>query len=207
MIGPLVFKVCTPFPLDVASVAAESAYAPVVCGYLEYDNTHSTDSAELVFGVGRFANVFTTPSSLGIEVSENVGFATLPSAEAKLVREDQLFDGTSEAATALLFSVPAHEKRIFPLVVGFYQSGYFYTESHDSLNAVLDFGLQQHATYVETSDRLDGEFMRSALGFVEKQKLTDELRAWLANSRRLLNDPPVDVAPVCQIWRRLGGRP
>ncbi len=46
MIGPLVFKLCTPFALDRQADDEIFRYAPVVCGYLEYDNSHGEHTAE-----------------------------------------------------------------------------------------------------------------------------------------------------------------
>ena len=47
--------------------------------------------------------------------------------------------------------------------------------------------------------------MRSGLALEEKVRITDEVRHWLARSRRMAGEPETDRAPLREICRRLAG--
>ena len=204
MIGPLVFKLCTPFPLHQSDERFD--YAPIVCGYLEYDNSHSTDSAELIFGTSGTAE--TLPSNLrGFAFGATHGFAAGPSAEIELCRDVGVFGIEIGPTAALRFLVPPQSKRIFPLALGFFQPGFHYARDFADLAAVLTHGLAGHARYLAASDQRDAEFMRSGASFEIKTRVASETRAWLAQSRRLAGQPPLDLAPLRSLARELGVRP
>lgn len=205
MIGPLVFKLCTPFESGAAPSDETFAYAPVVCGYLEYDNTHSSEAVELVFGVGTAGSTVESTDAVGFAFNGTCGFATAPSAEVTLRRGTAVFSAEIGAASALHFAVPPHAKRIYPLVLGFYQPGFFYSTHFADLAAVLRFGLAQHARYLALADARDADFMRSTADFAAKGRIAHDTRVWLAQSRRAAETPPVDPAGLRELIRRVTG--
>lgn len=205
MIGPLVFKLCTPFPLSASNDEDRFWYAPVVCGILEYDNSHSAEPAELIFGFGGIATALSAEKLVGFGAGTSHGFATENSSEVQLRQNSALFGSEIGPASALHFSVPPKSRRIYPLVFAFYQPNFFYTQLYPDLSGVLNFGLANHARYLERSDALDAEFMRSELPFAEKTALSHRLREWLLTTRRARDGGPIDFEPARDLWRSVTG--
>ncbi len=204
MIGPLVFKLCTPF--DPAATGDEAfAYAPVVCGYFEYDNTHSADAAELVFGLGGRGAKLAVAGTVGFAFRGPLGFATASSPEVSLRRDAAIFGADIGPAEALHFVVPPHARRIYPLVLGFRQAGFFYSTFFADLPSVLAYGLAHHARFLALADARDAEFMRSTLDFATKNQLAHDTRVWLAQTRRLSGAAPVDLTGLRDFARRVAG--
>jgi hypothetical protein len=207
MIGPLVFKLCTPFSPSSPNVEDDAFHhAPVVCGYLEYDNSHSADAAELIFGVGGervSANDLHGLAGFGFDAS--YGFATAASTEVELRRDAAVFDAEIGPVAALHFNVPPHAKRIYPLALGFFAPGFYYERHFTDLAAVLAHGLAAHARYLAVADARDAEFMRSPLAFDLKTRAAIDVRRWLAGTQRLADDPEVDVAPLRELCRVVTG--
>lgn len=201
MIGPLVFKLCTPFPLSVTLDDEAFWYAPVISGYLEYDNTHNGEPAEMVFGVSGDSEVHN--AGTGFAFGEMCGFATTPSAEVTLLSRAKSLEFSPTLANGIRFSVPAHGKRIFPLVIGFHDPSLFYAATFPDLRAVLEYGLTSHARRVAASDELDAKFMRSSLPASEKSGFAYSVRGWLAESRRLRDGAPVDLNPIRELWSKV----
>lgn len=196
MIGPLVFKLCTPFSAPEQEADDKFRYAPLVTGYLEYDNSHSNDTAELLFGLCVSGVDSSSPSAVGFEFGQAYGFVTAPSPEVHARRNQNVFGAEIGDASALHFVVPPQSKRIFPLVFGFFAPGYHYARYFPDLAAVLAYGLSGHSRYVAASDARDAEFMRSTLPFDTKTRAALEVRDWLSRSRRRAGDPEVDLAPL-----------
>ncbi len=196
MIGPLVFKLCTPFPRDLESTDDKFRHAPVVCGYLEYDNSHSSETAELVVGLGARGEPVNAADVIGFSFDRAFGFATHPSPEAHAARGAEVFGSDIGPLAALRFTVPPQSKRIFPLAIGFYAPGYHYGRAFAGLADVLAFGLAEHARYLALADALDAGFMRSTRPFEAKTRATHEVRERLVHSRRLDGEPEIDLAPL-----------
>ena len=206
MIGPLVFKIATPFPAGIASTHEDAfRYAPVVCAYLEYDNIHSEQPADLVFGIVAPGSALSSAASdlCGFAVNNAYGFAAPQSGEVSERAGAAVFDSGSLSACALRFHVPPHSRRIFPLVFGFFDPGFHYANHHRSLIAALRFGLAHHARYLAEADAHDSKFMRSTLPSDAKQALALRVRTWLSETRRLLAEPEIDVAPLVELCRPL----
>lgn len=201
MIGPLVFKLCTPFETPAPS-DEKLAYAPVVCGYLEYDNTHGTDTAELIFGLGSDSlDLRPAPTpGVGFILGDRFGFVTAATEEVTARRDAALFGAEVGPAAGLHFVVPPHSKRIFPLVLGFHTSGFHYGRDFNDLAAVLAYGVAEHARFIALSDARDAEFMRSTRPFDQRNQVAAAARSWLADSRRLAGEPPLDLSPLAA-WR------
>jgi hypothetical protein len=205
MIGPLVFKLATPFAPSFSTDGEKFRYAPVVCGYLEYDNTHSADAAELVFGLDGHPRPVADAGFTGFACGATHGFATPVSAEVEPRRGASVFGTDFDGLAALHFTVPPHAKRIYPLAVGFCQPGFHYAQWFGDLGAVLAHGLTAHARYLAIADARDAEFMRSALPFDAKQTAAQAVRAWLANTRRLAGEPEVGLADLQALCRAVTG--
>lgn len=204
MIGPLVFKLCTPF--DLAPGTDERfEYAPVVCGYVEFENTHSETAADLVFGLGRAGVPLLLPGVVGFSFDGAAGFATAATDEVHACTGAAVFEGPAAPLSALRFTVPAHSRHVFPLVVGFHRDGFHHTADFANLSAVLEYGLREHARYLALADRRDGELMRSAADFAAKGRISEEIRRWLAQSRRLRGEPALDLAGLAELWRPISG--
>lgn len=202
MIGPLVFKLCTPLPADVTADEC-FVHAPVVCGYLEYDNSHSDDTAELIFGVSGNAARLSGHGLTGFQFENSHGCATAHSEEEKVVIDDQIFGANIGEATAFAFHVPPHSKRIYPLVIGFFRSGFYSTQFLRDLVSVLDYGLGAHSRYVALANAQDAEFMRSNLSFETKNEIARDVRQWLAQTRRRLDEEPIDLSQLRQFRQQL----
>jgi hypothetical protein len=205
MIGPLVFKLATPFSPVGGSESEEFRYAPVVCGYLEYDNSHSREVAELVFGIGGSADPISGPDLTGFSFGGTHGFATAVSREVELRRGAAVFGSEFAGLNALHFSVPPQSRRISPLVLGFCQSGFHYNRLFASLAAVLAHGLAEHSRYLAMADARDAEFMRSILSFEAKATSAQAVRAWLAQSRRRAGETDVDLTGLRDLCRSVTG--
>lgn len=198
MIGPLVFKLCTPFETESRN-DDRFRCAPVVCGYLEYDNTHNDGAAELIFAVGRPAAPLRVSGAAGWALDARCGFATSASAEVVARSDIAAFGFDVGAVSALVFTVPPHAKRIFPLALGFFASELYASRYFADLASVLNYGLGEHARFVALADQRDSEFMRSSLSLDEKTRVSLETRRWLAGTRRLRNEPEIDLTPLRQL--------
>lgn len=214
LIGPLVFKLHTPFArtADPATMDAETArfhFAPVVCGYLEYDNTHSEEPVELMFGLGdpsqplRPLHDDGTPALVGFAAGTRYGFATGPSPEVTTRQGFSVFaterhDGTGHhrlgAQAALLFTVPARAKRVYPLALGFYEGGtvttgiateFFYAKLFRGLEDVLAHGLTHHARYVALADERDAEWFNGPLSPAQKFLLAQATHSYFGSTQLL----------------------
>lgn len=198
MIGPLVFKICTPFTLE-GPHDEPFDYAPVVCGYLEYDNSHSSETAELLFGISGEATRIDSANALGWRFGSSCGFATAPSDEASTVHGDAVFGVNVGPLSALQFAVPPHSKRIVSLVLGWHSAEIFASRWFADVQSVLAYGLDHHGRYIALSDQRDMEFMRSSLSLADKARVATETRTWLASTRRRTSDPEIDLSPLRQI--------
>ncbi len=205
MIGPLVLKLATPFALSTDPDGEKLRYAPVVCGYLEYDNTHSDTTAELVFGLDGGASQIANEYLMGFSFGSTHGYATTVSAEVEPRIGVGVFGTDFPELTALHFAVRPNARRIFPLVLGFYQAGFHYTQWFRDLPAVLAHGLAEHTRYLAIADARDAEFMRSALPFAAKPSAAHAVRAWLAGTCRRHGEPAVDLAGLRELCRAVGG--
>ena len=205
MIGPLVFKLATPFGLAAGPDEEKFRHAPVVCGYLEYDNTHSDTAAELLFGLDGGASPIAHEHLVGFSFGTTHGCATVLNAEVVLRLGAAVFGTDFPGLAALHFTVPPHARRIFPLVLGFHQPGFHYTPWFRDLPAVLAHGLSEHARYLAIADERDAEFMRSALPFAARPAAAHAVRAWLAGTCRRHGDPEVDLAGLRELCRAVNG--
>ncbi|HEY0944082.1 MAG TPA: glycoside hydrolase family 52 protein [Opitutaceae bacterium] len=209
--GGFGFGLRTPFdripePETLSAEAARFHFAPVVCGYLSYDNTAGAEAVELVFGIGEADAQMrplddTRPALAGFAGGNLFGYATAPSPDVSLRQGFSVFEDVPRdvrglhvlgGETALVFKVPAGARREFPLVLGFYQAGvvttgltasYAYTRWFDSLEAVLQHGLEQHARYTELALRRDAELAASRLDADQKYLVAQATHSYLASTQ------------------------
>ena len=191
--------------------AARFHFAPVVCGFLRYDNTAGTEAVELMFGINnpdrQIHALDETPAKLtGFAVERAFGFATPASPAVRLRQTFSLFvDNPADyrgmhvlgPEAALVFSVPAGACAEFPIVLGFYQGGtvttgidaaYAYTRWFADLDDVLRHGLAQHGRYTQVALERDAELERSSLSEDQKFLLAQATHSYLGSSQLLLHD-------------------
>ncbi|MCR6656719.1 MAG: glycoside hydrolase family 52 protein [Opitutus sp.] len=197
MIGPLVFKLCTPF--DPAPAVADDErflHAPVLCGYLEYDNTHSDDHVELIFGLGGAFQPLDADGAAGFAHASGFAIATPAVESARLCRDLSAIGAGPEPAGLIHFAVAPRTKDVRPLVVAFHHSAYHYATLFPTLGAAVSYGLAEHARYLTISEARDAEFMRSPLLLAARTTAANEIRQWLASTARKVGEAPLDLAPM-----------
>ncbi len=195
LIGPLVFKLCSPFwkTEDPAAADRDTArlhFAPSIGGFVEYDNTHSDEPVEVLVGLGGRGCAFRKldGGAAGFASEGRVGFATVPAAEVRMRLGDSPFvetEAPSETGpfAALLFTVPAKVKRVFPLVLGFFNPddpGLFYHTVFSDIADVLTNALASNAAVIRRAEELDAGWFSSRLTREQKLNLAQAVRNHLA---------------------------
>jgi hypothetical protein len=189
--GRFSFSLLTPFgavpdPARLSRAGARDNLAPVICGWIEYDNRQGTTPAALMFGVGDpdrpFRPLAEDSSRLaGFACGADFGYATRPGRGVEFRQGFDVFMPKYRdyrglliigGESALVFTVPAGQRRRFPLVLGFFQAGcvttgipttYAYARVFRDLADALDHGLRRHARYVRTAAARDRELEGSRL--------------------------------------------
>lgn len=191
LIGPLVFKLCTPFwrTSDPASCDRETLrlhFTPSIGGFIEYDNTHSDDPVEVIVGAGGPLTAFEPAGPGGFLSGDRLGFATAASGDVRLRLGASPFDECIESSGdygSLVFRIPAATKRIFPLAIGLFDSGAA-TSLAPTLFAdvadVLASALINSADVIRRADELDTAWFGSALSREAKLTLALAVREHLA---------------------------
>jgi hypothetical protein len=99
--------------------------------------------------------------------------------------------------TALVFTVPAGQRKRFPITLGFYCAGvittglsssYAYTRVFRDLEDVLVHGLDQHAKYTKVAAQRDRELERSRLDTDQKFLIAQATHSYLGNSQLLWSE-------------------
>ena len=208
LIGPLVFKLCTPWwvtasPDKCDRDTARLHFAPSVGGFVEYDNTHSEEPVEVIVGFGAAGAGFTraTGSLVGFTSDGRIGFATAPSADVRmrLARSPFAEGAAGEGAyAALVFTIPAKAKRVFPFAFAILATDE--TSIHHSLFTGIDHALAasvaNNAEIIRRSDELDGSWFAAPGTREEKLARANTVRSHLAGSCvKRVNDRWV-VAPA-----------
>lgn len=207
------FSLLSPFdqvpdPAKLSKSAARQYLAPVVTGWIEYDNRAGSQPVELMFGVGNGDDTLrpltdTSKSLLGFASGAAWGYAT---AHGKGIAIRQGFDilqpkfrdyrGLLVIAgeSALVFTVPAGKRKRFPLVLGFYHPGvittgisasYLYSRYFRDLEDVLDHGLEHFSHYEKLAAQRDRELAKSRLDADQKFLLAQATHSYLGSSQLL----------------------
>ncbi len=207
------FSLLTPFsavpdPARLGRAAARLHLAPLVCGWIEYDNRAGAAPVELMFGLGDPDRPWrpldeAQPRLTGFANGTNFGYATKPARGVELRQGFDVFAPKHRdyrglliigGEAALVFTVPARQRRRFPLVLGFFQAGlvttglraaYAYTRVFRDLEDVLAHGLAQHARYVRTAAARDRELARSRLDADQRFLLAQATHSYFGNTQLL----------------------
>lgn len=194
---------------DLSSANARFHFAPLVCGFVAYDNSQGTTPVELIFGINepdaQLRPIDDGQTSLvGFVGGGSFGFATSASSAVKMRQSFSLFAPNPMdyrglhllgPEAALVFTVSPGEKAEFPLVLGFYQPGivttglscaYAYTRWFNSLDAVLLYGLEHHARYTNLAQQRDAELAASRLSEDQKFLLAQASHSYRGSSQLLI---------------------
>jgi hypothetical protein len=198
----------TPDPARAPRAAQRLAFAPLVCGWIEFDNRAGRAPVELVFGLGDPAHLWrpladTRLGLAGFAHTHALGYATAPGRDVEprqgFAFEDPKFRDDRGLhllgpETALVFRVPPRVRRRFPLVLGFFQAGpvtsglrteFYYTRLFRDLEDVLTHGLAQHARYLRLAARRDAELARSTLDADQRWLLAQATHSYFGSTELL----------------------
>ncbi len=207
------FSLLTPFgqvpdPAKLSKAAARFHLAPAITGWIEYDNRKGKKPVELMFGVGAGDDTLrpltdTSDALLGFAHGTHFGYATVP---ARGVTMRQGFDllapkfrdyrGLHVIAgeTALVFTVPAGQRKRFPLALGFYAAGtvtsgltssYAYTRVFTDLEDVLTHALAERERYAKVAALRDRELARSKLNADQQFLIAQATHSYYGSSQLL----------------------
>jgi hypothetical protein len=207
------FSLLTPFGVvpDPAKMKRNSArfhFAPLITGWIEYDNRAGQAPVELIFGVGNGDDTLrplgdTDAALAGFASGSRFGYATRPGRGVELrqgfdVLAPKFFDyrrlHVIAGETALVFTVPAGRRKRYPLVLGFYAAGpvttglsasYFYTRFFADLEDVLGHGLGEHGRYGKLATQRDRELARSRLNADQRFLLAQGTHSYLGSTQLL----------------------
>ncbi len=210
------FSLLSPFgqvPDPAKMKPAESRFhlAPLVTAWIEYDNRNGQNPVELIFGVGHGDDTLrplgdTDDSLAGFASGGKFGYATKPGRGVQL---RQGFDVLAPkfrdyrgllviaGETALIFTVPAGQRKRFPLVLGFYAAGpvttgltasYAYTRLFRDLEAVLGHGLKNYSRYEKLATVRDRELAASRLDADQQFLIAQATHSYLGSTQLLWHD-------------------
>ena len=197
-----------PDPSKLSKAAARFHLAPLVTAWIEYDNRQGKESVDLIFGVGNGDDTLrpltdTSKSLLGFASGGAFGYATKP---ARGVAMRQGFDVLDPkftdyrgllviaGETGLIFTVPAGQRKRFPLSLGFYNAGiittglassYAYTRVFRDLEDVLGHGLAEYSRYSKLATQRDRELAKSRLDADQQFLIAQATHSYLGNSQLL----------------------
>lgn len=211
--GRFGFSLLSPFsqlpdPATLSRTAARFALAPVVTGWIEFDNRTGATPVELMFGVGELDRLQRPVQDAGLDlpgfaVGLDFGYAT---ARSSAVGQRLGFDVFAPkfrdyrgvhvigGESALIFAVPAGQRKRFPLVLGFFQGAdvttgiparYAYAQFFKSLEDVLAHGLANRAKYEKIAAQRDRELARAKLDADQKFLLAQAAHSYLGSTELL----------------------
>jgi hypothetical protein len=211
--GRFGFSLLSPFsqlpdPATLSRTAARFALAPVVTGWIEFDNRTGRTPVELMFGVGELDRLQRPVQDAGLDlpgfaVGPDFGYAT---ARSSAVGQRLGFDVFAPkfrdyrgvhvigGESALIFAVPAGQRKRFPLVLGFYQGAdiatgiparYAYAQFFKNLEDVLAHGLANRAKYEKIAAQRDRELARAKLDADQKFLLAQAAHSYLGSTELL----------------------
>jgi xylan 1,4-beta-xylosidase len=207
------FSLLSPFgevpdPAKLKRATARFHLAPLVTGWIEYDNRSGSAPVELIFGVGHGDDTLrplgdTSKALAGFAAGRRFGYATKPGRGIALrqgfdILNPKFFDyrhlHVIAGETAVVFTVPAGQRKRFPLVLGFYAAGpvtsgidttYAYTRVFAGLEDVLTHGLAEYRRYEKLAAQRDRELARSRLDADQQFLLAQATHSYLGSSQLL----------------------
>ncbi len=214
--GRFGFSLLTPFsqlpdPATLSRSAARLALAPVVTGWIEFDNRTGKTPVELIFGIGETDRLQRPVSDAGLDlpgfaVGPDFGYAT---ARSSAVQQRLGFDVFAPkfrdyrgvhvigGESALIFTVPAGQRKRFPLSLGFYAGGhvttglrttYAYTQFFSDLEDVLAHGLANRSAYAKIAAQRDRELAKAKLDADQKFLLAQAAHSYLGSTQLLWHE-------------------
>ncbi|HLP01827.1 MAG TPA: glycoside hydrolase family 52 protein [Opitutaceae bacterium] len=197
-----------PDPATLSRPAARFALAPAITGWIEFDNRTGAEPVELMFGVGELDRLQRPVQDAGLDLP---GFAVGPdfgyvTARSSAVEQRLGFDVFAPkfrdyrgvhvigGESALIFQVPARQRKRFPLALGFYQGGivttgiparYAYAQFFASLEDVLEHTLANRARYEKIAAQRDRELARAPLDADQKFLLAQAAHSYLGSTQLL----------------------
>lgn len=203
LIGPLVFKLCTPWwttrdPAVCDRDIARLHFAPSIGGFVEYDNTHSEEPVEVIAGMGAHGAGFEALASdaIGFVAGGRAGFATAVSPDVRSrIGGSPFIEGVARTGdyAALVFKIPAATKRVFPFAIGFFDpddAALLHRSICGSLADVLAGALSNNSEAIRRANELDAAWFAAPGSREEKVAHALAVRAHLAGScvRRSASD-------------------
>ena len=210
------FSLLSPFdqvdePNLTQSAETRFALAPLINGWIEYDNTEGEETVELIFGLGEPDLLFrplhdTHPDLLGFALGTQFAYATLPGSHVESRQAFSVFEPKFKdhrgllvicGESALVFRVPAGTKQRFPLVFAFYYQGtattgittqYAYTQLFRDLEDVVAHGLEQRERYESLALKRDIELSSTNLSEDQKFLIAQATHSYLGNTQALSSD-------------------
>ena len=207
------FSLLSPFgavpdPARMNKAAARFHLAPLVTGWIEYGNRAGKTPVELMFGIGHGDDTLrplgdTCAALAGFASGGKFGYATKPGRGIEL---RQGFDVLAPkfhdyrgllviaGESALVFQVPAGQRKRFPLVLGFYAAGpittgltssYAYTRVFRDLEDVLVHGLADYRQYEKLAAQRDRELARSKLDADQQFLVAQAAHSYLGSTQLL----------------------
>ena len=200
-----------PDPRSLNRAEARRLLAPVVCGWIEYDNRAGRTPVELIFGIGDADHplrpLSDSGSSLaGFSSGTSHGYATSGGRDVELRQGFDVFAPKFRdyrglhvigGESALVFRIPAGRRKRFPLALGFFEDGvvstglpakYAYTRWFDNLEDVLAHGLAGHADCERLAALRDAELERSRLDADQRFLLAQSIHSYQGCTQLLWND-------------------
>ncbi len=198
-----------PDPARMKRPEARFHLAPVIAGWIEYDNRAGAAPVELIFGVGSSGEETFRPLDdadaglAGFASGTRFGYTTKPGRDVSLRQGFSVLDPKHRdwrgllviaGETALVFTVPAGTRKRFPLVLGFYAGGpattgltatYAYTRVFRDLEDVLRHGLATFARYERLAAARDRELARSRLSADQRFLVAQATHSYLGSSELL----------------------
>ena len=197
-----------PDPATLSRPAARFALAPVVIGWIEFDNRTGKTPVEMMFGVGELDRLQRPVQDAGLDlpgfaVGPDFGYAT---ARSSAVGQRLGFDVFAPkfrdyrgvhvigGESALTFTVPAGRRKRFPLVLGFFQGAdvttglparYAYAQFFRNLEDVLAHGLKHRAAYEKIAAQRDRELAKAKLDADQKFLLAQAAHSYLGSTELL----------------------
>ena len=207
------FSLLSPFgkvpdPARQAKSAARFHLSPQIPAWIEYDNREGTAPVELIFGLSDPSDIQRplidrSPKLLGFAGGRKFGFATSPARGVSLRQGFNVLDPKFHDVRGLMaiggesgivFSVPAGQRRKFPLSLGFFSEGvattgldaeFAYTQVFRDLEDVLLHGLAQHARYSRLAADRDRELGKSRLDADQQFLLSQAVHSYLGSTQLL----------------------
>jgi hypothetical protein len=210
------FALLTPFdrvpdPRTLTQLEARHQLAPLVSGWIEYDNRAGRTPVQLIFGVGDperpLRPLADSGSTLaGFSSGTAHGYATRSGRDVQLRQGFDVFSPKFQdhrglhvigGETALVFTVPAGKRKRFPLALGFFHDGvattglparYAYTRWFADLEDVLEHGLANYPHYERLATLRDLELERSRLDPDQQFLVAQSIHSYQGSTQLLWNE-------------------